>query len=408
LTHQTSGNLLHNLVLFGRLLRALGLDVNPGRVMDLAQALEYVEIGRRSDLYYTARSLLVHRREDLPLFDQAFELFWRRPSEPSVMLDLFRDRPQGRQETPLITLPALEAEAPAWPAGDGGDAEVQEIIEVTRTYSSREILYRKDFGELTAAELQQIKQFMAEIVWELDQRQTRRQKPGRGRRFDLRRSLRRNVRYGGEWLEWTRRQPKFKPRPLIIIADISGSMERYTRLLLQFIYSLAAGMARQVEAFVFSTRLTRITRQLRDRDVDHALLEVAGAVPDWAGGTRIGDALKDFNFYWGRRVLGRGAVVLLISDGWDRGDPELLRQEIGRLQRTSHRLIWLNPLLGSPQYEPLTRGMQAALPFIDDFLPVHNLTSLADLARHLQQLTAGKHPFPHHRANLTGAAFIGL
>jgi uncharacterized protein with von Willebrand factor type A (vWA) domain len=177
-------------------------------------------------------------------------------------------------------------------------------------------LYRKDFGELTAAELQQIKQFMAEIVWELDQRQTRRQKPGRGRRFDLRRSLRRNVRYGGEWLEWTRRQPKFKPRPLIIIADISGSMERYTRLLLQFIYSLAAGMARQVEAFVFSTRLTRITRQLRDRDVDHALLEVAGAVPDWAGGTRIGDALKDFNFYWGRRVLGRGAVVLLISDGW--------------------------------------------------------------------------------------------
>lgn len=405
MSQEPSGKLLHNLVLFGRLLRGLGLDVNLARVMDLAQSLKYVEIGRKTDFFYTARSLLVHRREDLSLFDQAFELFWRRPSESEAILDLFPDRSQAREESPLLVTSQSTREASPLP-DDEGSEEVTELIEVTQTYSRREMLRQKDFGELTGAELAEIKQFMAEIVWDLGQRRTRRQRLGRGPHYDIRRSLRRNVRYGGEWLEWTSRQPKFKPRPLILIADISGSMERYTRLLLQFIYSLAAGLTRRLEAFVFGTRLTRITRQLRDKNVDRALQEVAAAVPDWAGGTRIGDALKDFNFYWGRRVLGRGAVVLLISDGWDRGDPELLRQEIGRLQRSCYRLIWLNPLLGSAQYEPLTRGMQAALPFIDDFLPAHNLVSLESLATHLQQLTTGKRPFPHSRTRLHGAAFI--
>jgi uncharacterized protein with von Willebrand factor type A (vWA) domain len=163
-------------------------------------------------------------------------------------------------------------------------------------------------------------------------------------------------------------------------------MERYTRLLLRFLYALAGGLEQHVEAFVFSTRMTRITRQLRARDAERALRDVSRSVPDWSGGTRIGEALKTFNFVWGRRVLGRGAVVLLISDGWDRGDIELLHREMDRLQRSCHRLIWLNPLLGSPNYEPLTRGMQTALPFVDDFLPVHNLASLEDLAAHLARL----------------------
>jgi uncharacterized protein with von Willebrand factor type A (vWA) domain len=196
------------------------------------------------------------------------------------------------------------------------------------------------------------------------------------------------LRFGGEILLWERRQRKVKPRPLVIIADISGSMERYTRLLLHFIYSLSEGLHQKVEAFVFSTRLTRITRQLRERDVDQALLLVSRQVPDWSGGTRIGEALKTFNFVWGRRVLGQGAVVLLISDGWDRGDVGLLKKEIARLQRSCYRLIWLNPLLGSHEYEPLTRGMQAALPYVDDFLPVHNLASLEDLAGHLSHIDA--------------------
>ena len=407
-TVNRSGKLLHNLVLFGRLLRALGMDVNPGRMIDLVDALGYVEIGRKADFYFTARSLLVHHKDDLELFDVAFERFWKRPFEDGELIDLFNQFPQPETPDTLVTLPPLLQEPP--PEGDEADddeeGETQEIIEVTRTYSDQEILGRKDFAELTADEMRAIKQLMGEMVWELGLRRTRRQRPGHGKWLDLRRSLRKNLRYGGEIMEWPRREPKFKPRPLILVADISGSMERYTRLLLHFLYSLAEGLDQKVEVFVFSTRLTRITRQLRGRDVDKALQEVSHAVPDWAGGTRIGDAVKAFNFRWGRRVLGKGAVVVLISDGWDRGDPVLLDAEMARLQRSCHRLIWLNPLLGSARYEPLTRGMQAALPHIDDFLPVHNLASLTDLATHLAQLTAEKRPFRRQTLQLSGAAFV--
>ncbi|MFQ5399809.1 MAG: VWA domain-containing protein [Anaerolineae bacterium] len=405
----SSGQLLHNLVLFGRLLRALGLDVNPGRVIDLVQALDYVEIGRKADFYYTARCLLVHNCEDLPLFDHAFNLFWRKPAAEAVPFNPFTITRKTQESTPIITLPPLQDPEPSASGNDEGNGEedTQEMIEVTRTYSQREVLRHKDFGELSQEEMESVRAFMAGMVWELGLRRTRRYRPGLGSRFDLRRSLRQNLRYGGELLEWPRRQPKCKPRPLVIIADISGSMERYSRLLLHFVYSLAKGLDQNVEVFVFSTRLTRITRQLRGRDIDTALDEVSLAVPDWAGGTRIGEALKTFNYDWGRRVLGRGAVVLLISDGWDRGDPDLLRHEIGRLQRSCHRLVWLNPLLGMARYEPLTQGMQAALPHIDDFLPVHNLASLEDLAAHLQQLTTGIRPLPRRQSGLQGAAFIG-
>lgn len=187
-------------------------------------------------------------------------------------------------------------------------------------------------------------------------------------------------------LTFARREPRKKPRPLVVIADISGSMERYTRLLLHFIYSLTQGLRQRVEAFAFGTRLTRLSRHMRHRDVARALAGVSHAVSDWSGGTRIGESLRTFNYDWARRVLGGGAVVLLISDGWDRGDPELLAKEVDRLRRSCHRLIWLNPLLGSPEYEPLTRGMVAALPYVNDFLPVHNLESLEELARHLERL----------------------
>ena len=402
----SSNHLLHNLILFGRLLRALGMDVNPGRMIDLVQALEHVNLARKADFYYTARSLLVHDRDDLPLFEQAFALFWRAPREKILWEELFVNRPEEPDPRPIIAPPPLQEEEPIGGADENDDDEVQQIIEVTQTYSTREVLHHKDFGDLTQEELRAVKQFMAQMVWQLGLRRTRRQRPGRGQRLDLRRSLRRNLRYGGELIEWPSRQLKFKPRPLIVIADISGSMERYARLLLHFIYSLAKGLEQEVEAFVFSTHLTRITRQLRGREIDRALAEVSREVTDWSGGTRIGDSLKTFNFAWGRRVLGRGAVVLLISDGWDRGDPVLLKKEIGRLQRSCHRLIWLNPLLGSAEYEPLTRGMQAALPYIDDFLPVHNLASLEELATHLQALTAEKRPSRHQQLKLSGAAFI--
>ncbi len=403
----TNHYLLHNLILFGRLLRTLGMDVNPGRMIDLVQAMAHVNLARKSDFFYTARSLLVHDRDDLPLFEQAFELFWRAPRQKTIFDDLLKFRPEAPENNPIITTPPLkEPEQSTGSQEDAGDDEVQHLIEVTRTYSTRERLHRMDFGDLTQEEMQAVKRFMAQMVWELGLRRTRRQRSGRGRRLDLRRSLRRNLRYGGELIEWPSRQIKYKPRPLIVIADVSGSMERYSRLLLHFIYGLAKGLEQEVEAFVFSTHLTRISRQLRGREIDRALEEVSREVSDWSGGTRIGDALKTFNFSWGRRVLGRGAVVLLISDGWDRGDPDLLKQEIGRLQRSCHRLVWLNPLLGSAQYEPLTRGMQASLPYIDDFLPVHNLASLEDLAAHLQNLTAEKRPSRRQQLSLSGAAFI--
>ena len=403
----TNHYLLHNLILFGRLLRTLGMDVNPGRMIDLVQAMAHVNLARKSDFFYTARSLLVHDRDDLPLFEQAFELFWRAPRQKTIFDDLLKFRPEAPENNPIITTPPLkEPEQSTGSQEDAGDDEVQHLIEVTRTYSTRERLHRMDFGDLTQEEMQAVKRFMAQMVWELGLRRTRRQRSGRGRRLDLRRSLRRNLRYGGELIEWPSRQIKYKPRPLIVIADVSGSMERYSRLLLRFIYSLAKGLEQEVEAFVFSTHLTRISRQLRGREIDRALEEVSREVSDWSGGTRIGDALNTFNFSWGRRVLGRGAVVLLISDGWDRGDPDLLKQEIGRLQRSCHRLVWLNPLLGSAQYEPLTRGMQASLPYIDDFLPVHNLASLEDLAAHLQNLTAEKRPSRRQQLSLSGAAFI--
>jgi uncharacterized protein len=380
-----SGALLRNLLLFGRVLRSLGLDVNAGRMLDLVAALQHIEIGRRSDFYFAARGLLVHRREDIAPFDEAFEFFWRSRGRELTSLDLRALGERRRYRRPQIVPPPLTEGATS--AVDSMATDEPPILQATLTYSQREVLRHKDFGDLSAGELDAVKVLMSEIVWRVRERKTRRRRPGHGRMPDLRRTIRRNLKYGGEILDWAEREPKVKPRPLVIIADVSGSMERYTRLLLLFTYGLARALEQKVEAFVFSTRLTRITHQLRERDLDRALREVSRVVPDWSGGTRIGDALHAFNFEWGRRVLGGGALTLVISDGWDCGDPGMLSDEIARLQRSSRRLIWLNPLLGSPDYEPLTRGIKAALPYIDDFMPVHNLASLTDLAEHLENLS---------------------
>jgi uncharacterized protein with von Willebrand factor type A (vWA) domain len=329
----------------------------------------------------------VHRREDIAPFDEAFEFFWRGRGRALTSLDLRALGEKRRYRRPQFIPPPLrEQPVPPTPSQSSGESEQPPVIEATLTYSQREMLRRKDFAELTPDELEEVRELMSEIVWRVRERRTRRRRPGRGRLLDLRRTVRRNLRYGGEILKWAERQPKTRPRPLVIIADVSGSMERYTRLLLLFTYGLAKALEQKVEAFVFSTRLTRITRELQERNLDRALREVSRVVPDWSGGTRIGEALRAFNFEWGRRVLGRGALTLVISDGWDCGDIDLLGTEAARLQRNSRRLIWLNPLLGSPDYQPLTRGIQAALPHIDDFLPVHNLDSLQALARHLGTL----------------------
>jgi uncharacterized protein with von Willebrand factor type A (vWA) domain len=383
-----SGELLGNVLLFGRVLRRLGLDAGPGRMIDLARALEFVSIGDRGQFHDAARCLLVHRREDLPIFEEAFSVFWRKPAEGSTALDLASLGERRRFRRPRFEPPPLRERAADDRAGREPPSESDDppALQPTLTWSAREVLRHKDFAEMTAEEVEEVERMINALVWRPAERPARRRRPGPGGTADLRRTLRKNLRYGGEILEWAEYRPGVKARPLVVLADISGSMERYTRLLLFFLYGLAQGLDRRVETFLFGTRLTRITRELSGRDPREALAGVSRAVPDWSGGTRIGESLKAFNFRWGRRVLSGGAIVLVVSDGWDRGDTDLLGSEMARLQRSCHRLIWLNPLLGSPDYEPLTRGIRAALPFVDDFLPVHSLASLQDLARRLEGL----------------------
>ena len=384
-----AGQLVANLVVFARLLRTQGIEAHPSGVMELVRALDLVGIKRRGEVYYMARSLLVTRRDQLPIFDRAFELFWRQPAGRDSVEFEGTLPPVARPESPMVdgsSLIDLAAMSLAPPSAPGPAQQEPEGTLASRTYSPTELLRRKDFGSLSPEELEEVKRLMAELALDLGARRSRRWLRTGKHPLDIHDSIRRSLRAGGELLELIGRESKRKPRPLVVLADISGSMERYSGLLLRFICGMARSQPRPFEAFVFSTQLTHITRHLRSRNLERAVAEITRSVPDWSGGTRIGKSLKTFNFYWARRVLGRGAVVLLISDGWDRGDIELLRREMARLQRGCHRLIWLNPLLGSPQFEPLTMGLRAALPFVDDFLPIHNLESLEQLAAQLDRL----------------------
>jgi hypothetical protein len=270
-----------------------------------------------------------------------------------------------------------------------------------KAYSADEVWRRKDFAAFTPDDVARARDVMAKLAWDPGVRVTRRWVTGSGRTIDLRRLLRANVKHGGELIAIPHRVRRVAPRPLILICDVSGSMEPYTRMLLLFAHAVAGG-ERRVEVFVFSTRLTRVTRQFAGTRADAALSRVRDAVHDWSGGTRIGEAIRTFNAQWARRVLRRGPVVLLISDGWDLGDSGLLGREIARLQRSAFRLIWLNPLLGSPGYEPLTRGMRAALPFVDDFLSVRDMSSIEALAGHLNTLTEHRAQHAKHQRAAPG------
>lgn len=378
--------LLHNLVRFGRLLHDAGADVQAGRTIEVVRALEWIDIGRRQDFYHTLRALLIHRVEDLPLFDEAFRVFWRAPRGERMQLDIRSLGEERRFGKPEVEMPSIQEDSPE--AGVKANGPPPERV-VLRTYSDREILSHKDFEKLTEEENQQARALMLELRWQPGFRRSRRWTKGAGGPADMRRMLRAALRNQSETLQVPARVRKEKPRPIVLLCDISGSMERYTRMLLQFVYCMSRGFE-QVETFVFATRLTRITLHMRRGRMEKALTGLPSLVPDWSGGTRIGEAIRSFHVHWARRVLSHGPVVLLISDGWDRGDPAVLSAEMARLRRVCHRLIWLNPLLGSAAYQPLTRGMQAALPHVDDFLPVHNLASLQSLALHLNALPASR------------------
>jgi uncharacterized protein with von Willebrand factor type A (vWA) domain len=387
------GYLLGHLLRFGQLLRLMGIEVSTRQVLDLVEALEFVSVDNRFDFYHTCRALLVNRREDFLVFEQAFQIFWRGDEAGAA-----QGPPLPNARARRLRLPGRSASERSGPGdedrdgrlmpGDeaGGENEEQPGSQPMMVYSPQEVLRLagKDFGEMSWEEIQAAKEAIANMDWKLGERRTRRVRHSTKGRLHLRRVIRDNLRHGGEPVSLAFRQRVNRPRSLVVLCDISGSMERYSRMLLHFIHALTHGlMDTTVEAFVFGTRLTRITRHLRYKDVDESLDEVGSLVHDWSGGTRIGEALREFNFRWARRVLGNGAVVLIISDGWDRGDLDLLAKEIFRLQRASYRLIWLNPLIGGGEYQPVQRGMATALPCIDDFLPVNNLTSLEQLARTL-------------------------
>ena len=413
------GMIRANLLAFGRRLRAAGIPLGSGQILGFVGALGEIDPRRRDDVYHAARATLVTRPEHLPLFDAEFARFWRGlKREEATPLDAFivgdapehlpappnerRERkprpgdaaPADRERSILVVSEGAEESAAE---GEELEAPPEDVL----IFSAREVLRKKDFSECSAAEIAEARRVIEGMTWTLGRRQTRRRVPAtHGDQIDPRATLRRSLRHGGVPVDLRRRRRQTRPRPLVLICDISGSMDRYARLLLRFVHALGQGLA-ATEVFVFGTRLTRITRELHRRDVDDALLDVVKSVDDWSGGTRIGEAIKDFNFRWSRRVLRSGATVVVISDGWDRGDPALLGREMARLQRSCRRLIWLNPLLGAPGYQPLTQGIRAALPYVDEFLPVHNLQSLEALARLLSAV--GDQP-PLRRAIVPPAA----
>jgi hypothetical protein len=366
--------ILEHLIAFSRQLRKAGLQVDTGRVIDLASALPLIDLGSREEVRAACRALLLQRHEDFATFDRMFDLFW---SGAVVSGESEIERRDHGHNIPDQNGGSLS---------NSSGAEVNEVAEVAvRAWSHVETVASKDFASLSDDELAMARTAIASMHFDAGERRTRRWVAGHGARIDMRRAIARSLKTGGEVITLPRRQRRRRPRPIVLLCDVSGSMELYSRTLLHFAHSLARQRQR-VEAFLFATRLTRITMELRSPTPDAAIAAVSQAVRDWSGGTRIGEALRTFHQRWRRRTLHSDAVVVLISDGWDRGDPQLLRDEIARLRRSCHRLIWLNPLIGSIDYAPLTQGLQAALPFVDDFLPVRTLTNLAQLALHLNAL----------------------
>lgn len=388
-TNSNATPLADRIIAFGRMLRRAGLAVGSHQIMDALQAVGVVGVERRDDVYQALFSVFVQRRADTELFDQAFHLFWRAPSELSeVMQAMLPSAPGTKDEDQMRQRVAQALRGPGEPPGspDRRSNSDEKEVEVFAAYSPTEVLKRKDFADFTAEEIAAAKEAIQHMHWPVAPRRVRRRSPReKGRLLDVRQTLRRSLRHHGELLHLHHRGPKRKRRPVVVLCDISGSMEPYARMLLHFLHAVSENM-RRVESFVFGTRLTRITRELRKRDVDEALEEVSAVVNDWAGGTRIGEALRTFNYEWLRRVLRSSGVVLIISDGCDRGDTELLEREMARLDRNCHRLLWLNPLLRYEGYEPRTRGMQAVLSHIDDLLPVHNLESLEQLGQALTEV----------------------
>jgi uncharacterized protein with von Willebrand factor type A (vWA) domain len=358
---------VRHVVTFARVLREAGLEVGPGRVVDALTGLDTVDLTRHDDVYWTLRQTLVAHAEDLEIFDRAFDAwFLRAPVQPARREEDVQMRVLRR------SLAEKRASEEAEAAGDGEDEQ--------QGWSAEEVLRRKDFGQMTPEEFARLRTLIRRIALRRPRRRSRRLRPHhRGRHLDLRGLLRESLATGGDPVERTFRRRMDVPRKLVVLCDVSGSMEAYARALLLFVHA-AIGSGKGVEAFAFGTRLTRLTPEFKTRDPEAAIARATRRAVDWSGGTRIGHSLKEFNDEWGRRALTRGAVVVIVSDGWEREDAGLVGCEMARLARQAYGVIWVNPLKGSPQYQPLAGGMRAALPYIDRFLAGQNVAALEDLA----------------------------
>jgi uncharacterized protein with von Willebrand factor type A (vWA) domain len=386
---QDNGRLPENILYFARALRTAGIPVGPGAVLDALEAVKAAGVGTREDFYWTLHAVLVNRHEHSVLFDQAFRIFFRRRAYLDQMLAML---------TPQVVTPEQEAQKPVSQRvqdalfankGDKLEREKREVeLDARLTISDREVLQKKDFAQMTAAEIASAREEIKRLVLPLDERRTRRLAPHRhGHIIDIRRTLRASMKGGGAFIDLKYRGPKVEAPPIVALLDISGSMSQYTRLFLHFLHALTE-RRKHVSSFLFGTRLTNITRAIKERDADEALAACTASVVDWSGGTRIASSLHLFNKLWARRVL-NGAIVLLITDGLERDGDDTLGFEMDRLHRSARRVIWLNPLLRFDRFEAKARGIRAMLPHVDDFRPIHNLDSMAELARALTERSAG-------------------
>ncbi len=390
-----SGHLAENIMHFGRVLREAGIPVGPGLVLDALDAALAGPLTRREDFYWTLHSIFVKRREHRELFDQAFHVFWKKPKMLEQLMQLMytqiarkandRKRDPGFRRLAEAMFDKQDVQSKA----EGKKDELE--IDATLSASADETFRTKDFEQMNVSEQTEARQALRRLHVHRIEVPTRRfMASSQGKRIDMRRTLRKSLRSGGQPISLARKTRRWREPPLVVLADISGSCSNYSRMFLHFLHTLSNDRSR-VSVFLFGTRLTNITRELKRRDVDEAMTKVSGAVKDWSGGTRIGTTLHEFNFKWARRVLTQGAHVLLMTDGLDREDAGQLEKEMKRLRLSAKRIVWLNPLLRFDGFQARAGGIRAMMPYVDEFRPVHSLESLKDLAETLAAPTSGKH-----------------
>jgi len=379
-----SGRLALNIMHFARVLREAGLPVGPGHVIDALDAAQAGALRSREDFYWTLHAVFVKRREHKEIFDQAFHVFWKKPKMLEQLMQLMFQqitRPADEKAKKAGFRRLAEAMFDKVESQSRREEKPDSLeFDATFSHSDMEVLRRKDFEQMTVTEQAQARQAIARLNVHRLEIPTRRFRPSHaGERIDLRRTLKGSLRAGGHLIDLARRERQWREPPLVVLCDISGSCSNYSRMFLHFLHGLMNDRER-VSVFLFGTRLTNISRELKRRDVDEAMARVSSAVKDWSGGTRIGSALKEFNYKWARRVLTQGAHVLIMTDGLDREDVALLTTEMARLKRSARRIVWLNPLLRYEGFEARAAGIRAMMPYIDEFRPVHSLESLGDLA----------------------------